>query len=424
MAFDAELYLRLAGERMLLDQASSRGSWDSPVVHAARALVAAAVIDADAAQAVADDYDLAVQLRYEDGAARHRARFRRAGHGSRARRAPALKPRRVVACEQVIELPAAELRVRFVTLSDDTTLLSAVIRQGRPSGRPHRTAGRGSHWSPPQVTLTDDQGTTSTAHFGGGGTDEEWRGHFTAATPLARDTRWIEVDGHRIELDRELPTIEVTVQQLPVQDPAMTYLWRQLAVSEHFHHSRESLEVAVDALVAAGAVDPDAQEIADLRSVRAALDHATPRGGIRALPEPWRSLLARRGAAGGPSREVVIGAVTPEFDGISVAVMSMETDEEGFEIEVETTGGRQRTFPFDTTIGDTGVAWWAADDRGNHYLGEIGNWGGSDQHSEGDINYWPALDPKAARLDLMPTAKTARAVIAVPLPRAAAGAPR
>ena len=45
----------------------------------------------------------------------------------------------------------------------------------------------------------------------------------------------------------------------------------------------------------------------------------------------------------------------------------------------------------------------------------MGGWSGGDGHAQGEINYWPALDPKATRLDLMPTAETSRAVIRVPL---------
>jgi hypothetical protein len=126
---------------------SGDGPWGSPVVKAARALVAVGVIDADAAQAVVDDYHLAVQLRSEGGA--RRAMFRRARQARGAQRArgarpaPALKPRRVAACEQVIELSAGELRVRFVSLADDETWLSVVLWPVRSSRRAHRTMAPG-----------------------------------------------------------------------------------------------------------------------------------------------------------------------------------------------------------------------------------------------------------------------------------------
>jgi hypothetical protein len=62
------------------------------------------------------------------------------------------------------------------------------------------------------------------------------------------------------------------------------------------------------------------------------------------------------------------------------------------------------------------LTWWAADDLGNHYLGEQSSWGSGDDWCGGAIGFWPALDPRAHRIDLMPTATTARAVIRVPLP--------
>jgi hypothetical protein len=56
------------------------------------------------------------------------------------------------------------------------------------------------------------------------------------------------------------------------------------------------------------------------------------------------------------------------------------------------------------------------DDRGNHYLGQMGNWSGGEDHSSGEIGLWPALHPKARRLEIVPTAEANRAVIGFPLP--------
>ena len=69
--FDAELYLRLFGERMLLSEESSR-PFDSPMVERARALVAVGAIDVDIAQKVVDDYARAAQLRGSGHGVRHR----------------------------------------------------------------------------------------------------------------------------------------------------------------------------------------------------------------------------------------------------------------------------------------------------------------------------------------------------------------
>jgi hypothetical protein len=61
------------------------------------------------------------------------------------------------------------------------------------------------------------------------------------------------------------------------------------------------------------------------------------------------------------------------------------------------------------------MAWWAADDCGHHYLGRQGEWHASEDRSGGQVEFWPALDPAARVLDIMPTTMTARAMIRVPL---------
>ena len=61
------------------------------------------------------------------------------------------------------------------------------------------------------------------------------------------------------------------------------------------------------------------------------------------------------------------------------------------------------------------MAWWAADDCGHHHVGQQGEWHSSPDRSGGQIEFWPALDPAARVLDIMPTTMAARAVIRVPL---------
>ena len=124
-----------------------------------------------------------------------------------------------------------------------------------------------------------------------------------------------------------------------------------------------------------------------------------------------------------PLAVITVGVVTPVFEGHSVGVMSLESDSEGFAVEVEVTGWSNQGPPFGNTIRTSDLVWWAADDCGNQYLGELGGSSGGDDHMEGTVNFWPALDPGAIRLDLMPTADTSHAVIRVPLAWATKGAP-
>ncbi len=421
--FDPELYLRLLGEDTLLGaDVHARGAFGSALTDAARALVAVGAMSAAKAQTVLEDYVLAEALRGE-GAAMRRATMgtrRRAGRKGRA-----LKPRRVVRCDRAIETAQDTIIVSLAILAKDSTRLAVSVRTRAAKGR--RRRGRGAMFGrglgargTPRATLVDDRGRSTATSFTGGGYGDQWEGYLVAEKPLALDTAWIELDGSRVELSDEPPACEVSVQALAPQPPAYRYLWQLLATAEPFHHEGEGvLERALDALLAAGALAGDDPVIAELRAVQGLVPrHPGPRSlGRRAppLPEPWRSLLARSERADGPVGTLALGAVTPVFDGYCVAAISLESDADGFALAVETTGELAQGPPFGRMMACRRLAWWARDDRDNHYLGQIGNWGGSDGEMQGTVNFSPALDPKARRLELMPTAETARAVIGVAL---------
>ncbi len=56
LRFDAELYLRLIGEEMLLDARPEPGGWSSPLDDAADALVVVGAITAAKARSIDSDY--------------------------------------------------------------------------------------------------------------------------------------------------------------------------------------------------------------------------------------------------------------------------------------------------------------------------------------------------------------------------------
>jgi hypothetical protein len=418
--FDAELYLRLAGERMLVGRGElNRGQWDLPLAEAARALVAIGSVAEDDAQEVLDEYHLATALRDEH--AMHQRAARR--HATVARATPrALEPRRAFALDHTIEQQQWTIAIRYASFSSTTTRIGVDLVDRLAAGAgARRRAGRmrfglmgSSPAGPPQATLADDRGTTTNAHFAGSGSDSEWHGSFHADRPLAADTRWFELDGHRIELPDEQPGVEVVVEQLSHERPALAHLWHALAAPNMLHRGPDRLEPAIAALLAAGALSADDPALADMRNVQASLDS----GGApppRQLVDPWRSLIARRGATNGVVGTMLVGAVTPLFDGFSVGIGSLDATETGFDLEVEVAPGGSTT-PFDSRLESHSLTWWAADDRGNSYLGRMGSWSGGGDQDSGEIGFGPALDPKATRLDLMPTSRSARAVIRVPLP--------
>ena len=415
--FDAELYLRLAGERGILGEGGEQhGPEGTRLAAAARALVAVGAVDLDLAQTIVDEYGMAMALR--SGGHYHRGMRPRHHVGGHGRRTAVIKPRRIVPCFREIQQPSGTLQIRSVTLDDDGTSVAIRFVADRQRPRPRALGGHGAFGGggPPQKTLTDDRGRTETADFSGGWSDHEWHGRFSTTAPLARDTAWIEIDGERIELSDQLLAAEVSVELLPEQDPAFGHLWACVASGEEFHDP--DMEPAIEALVASGSVAAHDPQVDDVRAVAVELSNVYSmrgHGRRRRLPEPWRSLIAGRGRTNGPTGIALANAVTPEFDGITVAVMSIDSSSEQFEAVVEVVPDYTHAMPFDADVDPMRLVWWAADDRGNHYLGRSGQWSSDGESGRGDIVFTPPLDPRATRLDVIPTARTSRAVIRIPL---------
>lgn len=434
----AELYLRLAGERALLDARGDGGPPENAALDAAaHALVAVGAMTAGAAQAIVDDYDLACGYRAGHHHHRHHRALRRAARAARntATPGPALPALRAVPCHRLIEQPWGQLILRYVVLSDEVTALHVTMRpvlppQGRPRPAAYRARPAAGGPRPPsagghrigpglpgQLTVADDRGTTSTASFSGGGGDAAWHGEFQAVPPLAPGTAWIDVYGERIALTSPSPgRAEVRVEPCPDGDPARRYLRARLA-SLAQSQSADTMETAIEALVAAGTLPPADPAIAEVRAVadRLVAGHGATPGSAAALPEPWRSMLPRRGQGGGPLGQVVVGATTPPFDGITAAILAVHSDGESFTADVEVVPGLMHWHQGGEAVDTPLVAWWAADDSGHHYLGQQGRWHFSPDRAGGEIEFWPALDPAARLLDIRPSTMAERAVIRVPL---------
>jgi hypothetical protein len=448
--FDAEQYLRLAGEAMLLDHRGGEGGpWESPLDSAGHALVAVGALAAGRAQAIVDDYHLARCCRSgeEPYFRRHRQLMaRQAGLAGPAAAAPAELGRfRAVACGRVIEQPWGELRISYAVLSDEATVLHVTMRPAQPA--PPRGPVRRRHamarmpgppgpggWAgfapgvhtvgpglPGQLTLTDDQGTTASAMFSGGGSDTQWTGEFEARPPLAVDAAWIDMLGGRIGLpDDPGAGIEVRVEPVAEPDPGRRYLQARLAKVLQAHEP-DALDATIEVLVAAGALAAGDPVIGDARAVLQRHSHG-PGSGLagRRLPEPWRSLLAASGRSTGREGLVVVGAATPRFGGVAAVVLAVETAADEFTVAVELTPSLPHWHAGLSRVDEPILVWWAEDDRGGHYLGQPSGWHSGPERCGGQVGFWPALDPAATRLDIMPTTVTERAVIRVPLNWAAA----
>ena len=411
---EAELYLRLLAERVLLDGEPQHLAGGS-VPSAAAALVAVGAIKTELAEDIVRDFDLACMLRGRGGSGMaFRARMQAPPSASPGK---APKPPRVVPCRAKLDLSWGTVKVRYVMLSDELTTIGI-------TGSETATGSFARPGQPPQVQLSDDQGTTVTARFSGS-LGPALDGVLTCDPPLSRRTRWIDFSVGRIDLpetDQVAP--EVRLEQLPQTDPALAHLWRQLATTRGPIPASNDLGAAIEALVAVGAVDGGSAELDQLRTVAETVGTGWHSMGLRGqpahsqvpLPEPWHSLAAtRRKASGqGPVGVLAVGAVTPPVDGTVVVVEALVSNREGFMLNVTTTPGTSVFGPILNSPGDP-LAWWAEDDRGGVYLGGPGSWGGRPGHSRGTIQFWPALDPHCRELRILPTGQTQRAVIPITL---------
>jgi hypothetical protein len=348
----------------------------------------------------------------------------------------------VVPCHRLIEQSWGQLFLSYAVLCDEVTVLHVTMRAA-PLQEPPRQGGyhnslasrsgvagggrvgggqrgSGTHLMGPglpgQLPLTDDRGTATIADFSGGGSDHEWRGQFEARPPLAPETAWVEVLGERVGLPSTPPAGEVRVELRADADPAHGYLWARLASLGRFR-SADAMETAIEALVAAGALKADDLVIGEVRAVAGGVfgRSGTTPATKAAVPEPWRSMLARRGQGSGPVGLVVAGATTPPLDGYTLAILALRSADEEFSADVEIAPGLPSWHRGSGAVDQPLLVWWAADDLGQHYLGSQEEWHFSEDRSGGRIEFWPALDPAARVLDIMPTTIGARAVISVPL---------
>ncbi|WP_045876039.1 hypothetical protein [Pseudofrankia sp. DC12] len=410
--FDGELHLRLLGERLLLSGASQDPLGD-PLTGQARALAAVGAVARPVAQRVVDDYARARALRGQGGPAQS---------GPPPSAAP-LPARRIAPGRRVIRQPTGDLEIRYAILGPTETRLAITFRSNarvspdvarRPAGMPIGIT------TVPSISVTDDRGTTVTSSaFSGGGTALQWRGFLTLRPALAPDTGWIELYGERVVLGPDASDRAVTIDHLAEADAVERYLAQCLAVDSAQPRPR-AMAHALGALRAAGLVDGADPAIAAIAAVYNAL---IPQSGPYLLPATlaaghWRSLLARRGTTGGPRRALFVGATTPVFDGIRATLLDLTSTDDRFQCDFEIAGPIELGMAGDASLGRTVVTSGALDDLGNFYLGQPGTWGwggGDGSTFSGTLDFWPALDPAATRLDLILTTDRARVTIAVPL---------
>jgi hypothetical protein len=415
VAFDAEVYLRQLGERLLDDPDQQQPSHRSALRGAAAALVCAGAIGADRTWRVIDDYTTATHIRSDNPG------FVHFGAPLRRREAEGLPPRQFRVIDQEISVGEQVLVRDLAITADGGTLryrrylaapgLGQVLRMVRGPRFP---------WNATPPDIIDSNGNRPAVRFGDGGRDGEGYvdGELELHGTIAPDATWLEIDGTRVDLHRPAARWKVGIEALEDRNPVERFLWRQLAVAVPRSGVTRDLEPMIQALVAAGALQEGSQLVQDLRAVRAQMprrplhQRRITRAAITGLVEPWGSLLRGFGPEDGPEWTMVLGAVAPACDGVQFAANSIASDLDGVEVEFDVAPNVLGA----AALEELPVAWWARDDLENHYLGIPTGGGVRGDSAQGTLRYWPALDPRAKRLDLLMCVESHQAVVSVSLP--------
>jgi hypothetical protein len=417
LAFDAEVYLRRLGERLLDDPDQQHPRHWSALRGAGAALVGVGAIAADRAWWVIDDYATATRIRSgKPGFVHFDAPLRRHEAGS-------LPPRQFRVIDQEIPVGEVQVLVRDLAITADGGTLRYRRYLHAPGlsqvGRLFRRPG-GFPWNHTPPDIIDSDGHRPEVRFGDGGRDGEGYvdGELELRGTIAPAAAWLEIDGTRVDLHGRTARWEVGIEALEDRSPLERFLWRHLAVAGPRSGVTTDLEPMIQALVAAGALQEGSLLLGDLRAVTARMprrplhQRPLPGGSTRSLVEPWGSLLCRLGSDDGSEWTLVLGAVAPSCDGVQFAANSITSDVAGFEVDFDVAPNLGGVSALD----ELPVAWGARDDLENHYLGIPTGGGVRGDSAQGTMRYWPALDPRAKRLDLLMCVESHQAVVSVSLP--------
>jgi hypothetical protein len=281
------------------------------------------------------------------------------------------------------------------------------------------------------IRAVDDRGGTYRADFSGGGGGGNWDGRLELTPAPPAGLRWLDVtlpgaSVVRIPMDTPAADLRITTEAvttttadrfLDAQTPHLMVASAADAVAILAEDStRNVFSMAAD-LLAAGLVTTTS---GSLRRLVAAAAHfgARPPSALAAiepaeLPADWLSLRRRAEREDGPTGIIAVAAVLPEVDGVQCVIGELSSDTDSATVQVHARG-----WPEDRHRGGLGFepfSWTARDDLGGAYLLGISGWSQSDGEADLDLQFSPALDPRARALDITLMGPTAQVTVTMPL---------
>jgi hypothetical protein len=408
----AETYLRrLAEAELRCDTRSTRFS------EAVRALTAVGAVDAELAAAIDSDLELARRARQhapQPGAprfspampARVRPMIRRPAQAAKASPGTSL----VAPVGLRIPMPHGDVRSEIFLLAylrNTSGARIAIHACGTGNGDP------GMWLSARGLTVSDDSGRRYSLYFLGGRSGGEWNGElrFDPAPPAG--ARWLDLilagePARRISLDR------TAVQ------PAATMTGTVLTPGEYYlqgvaygllcgNPPTRGIGAAVDALLAAGALDADSTVPGQLVALCERLgftEHGICTAPAAELPGRWLSVLTGEQQASASRGCAAVAVTLPEVDGNTITLLGLHDHGEQTVLHVHATAlGPDRSLMPRLSLLDGGGRWHLADADGWH-------WASGDPSSH--LTVVPPLG-RPARVEIIAAGRSAEVRAEVPL---------
>jgi hypothetical protein len=408
----AETYLRrLAEAEFRRDTRSMRFS------EAVRALTAVGAVDAEVADAIGYDLELARRARQQvlqPGASRFSSAM--PGRARRRIRHPAQAAKASPATSLVapvglrVPVPYGDVRTEIFLLAylrNASGARIAIHAWGTDGGDP------GMWLSARGLTVSDDSDRHYSLYFLGSGGGGESNGElwFDPAPPAS--ARWLNLilagePARRISLDRA------------AAPPATTTTGTVLTPGEHYLQGvayrllcgsppTRGIGAAIDALLAADALDADSAVPGQLAALCEQLhfaDHGIDAALTAELPGRWLSVLAGEQQASGSRGCAAVAVTLPELDGSTITLLGLHDNGEQTVLHVHATalGPDASLMP----------QLWLLDDGGHWHVTDGDSW----RWASGDpTSYLPVAPPlgRPARVGIIAAGRSAEVRAQVPL---------
>jgi hypothetical protein len=399
----AETYLRrLAEGELRSDARSTRFS------EAVRALTAVGAVDADLADAIGYDLDLARRARQLPSTMPGRARrmIRRPAQVANASPSTSL----VVPVGLRVLVQCGDVRTEIFLLAYLRNASGARIAI-HAWGTDDRDPGM---WlSARGLAVSDDSGRHYSLYFLGGRSEGEWNGELRFDPTPPADVRWLN-----LILAGE-PVGWISLDQAAVP-PAATMTGTVLAPGEHYlqgvayrllcgNPPTPGIGAAVDALLAADALGADSPVPGQLAALCERLhvtDHGINAAPAAELPGSWLGVLAGEEQASGSRGCAAIAVTLPELDSNTITLLGLHDSGEQTVLHVHTTalGPDASLMP----------QLWLVDDGGHWHVADGDGW----RWASGDPTSYLTVTPplgRPARVEIIAAGRSASARAEVPL---------